>query len=90
MIMKTTLPNTFQAIQKHICFLAIAFGCIFSASAQTWGEQSSFITDDINGLAFSKTMNTGFAVAAGGRILKKTNSGKLRYRIRFVCCLFFK
>jgi photosystem II stability/assembly factor-like uncharacterized protein len=77
MNMKTRLLKTNQAILKvkYYCFLIATLGGFFSAGAQTWGMQSSLITDDINGIAFSKSVNTGFAVAMGGRILKTTNSG---------------
>jgi photosystem II stability/assembly factor-like uncharacterized protein len=75
--MKTILLKTNQALQnvKNISLLLIALGFTFSSNAQTWGTQSSMISDDINGLTFSKSINTGFAVASGGRILKSTNSG---------------
>lgn len=75
--MKTILQKSKQALQnvKNISLLTIALGLAFSSTAQTWGTQSSLITDDINGLTFSKTVNTGFAVASGGRIIKTTNSG---------------
>jgi photosystem II stability/assembly factor-like uncharacterized protein len=75
--MKTILLKTNQALQnvKNISLLIIALGFTFSSNAQTWGSQSTMISDDINGLTFSKSINTGFAVASGGRILKSTNSG---------------
>ncbi|MES2725536.1 MAG: YCF48-related protein [Bacteroidota bacterium] len=75
--MKTIVLKTKQAVQhvKNISLLIIAISVTFSLNAQTWGTQSSLITDDINGLTFSKSVNTGFAVASGGRIIKTTNSG---------------
>ncbi len=75
--MKTIVLKTKQAVQhvKNISLLIIAISVSFSLNAQTWGTQSSLITDDINGLTFSKSVNTGFAVASGGRIIKTTNSG---------------
>lgn len=75
--MKTILLKSKQAVQhvKNISLLIIAISVTFSLNAQTWGTQNSLITDDINGLTFSKSINTGFAVASGGRIIKTTNSG---------------
>lgn len=75
--MKTILLKTTEALQlvKNISLLILAMGFTFSSDAQTWGTQNSSITDDINGLTFSKSINTGFAVASGGRIIKTTNSG---------------
>ncbi len=75
--MKTILLKSNQALQsvKNVSLLIIALGFAFVSHAQTWGTQSSFITDDVNGLTFSESINTGFAVASGGRILKTTNSG---------------
>lgn len=75
--MKTILLNSKQPLWnvKNISLLIIALAFMLSSNAQTWGTQSSLITDNINGLTFSKSINTGFAVASGGRILKTTNSG---------------
>lgn len=75
--MKTTLPKTNAALQnmRNISLLILAIGFAFYSNAQTWGSQITLITDNINGLSFSKSVNTGFAVASGGRIIKTTNSG---------------
>ncbi|MES2559368.1 MAG: YCF48-related protein [Bacteroidota bacterium] len=75
--MKTLIRKTKQALRNlnAISLLVIALGFTLVSNAQTWGTQNSLITDDINGVHFSKSVNTGFAVASGGRIIKTTNSG---------------
>jgi len=43
--------------------------------AQTWGTQSTSLTDNMNSICFIKGTNTGFAAANGGRIIKTTDGG---------------
>ncbi len=76
-IMKTFLLKSNQTLRyvKNSSLLIAAMGISLFSNAQTWGTQSSGIADNINGLAFSKSSNIGFAVAAGGRILKTASGG---------------
>jgi photosystem II stability/assembly factor-like uncharacterized protein len=74
-IMKTQLLKTI-AQQGKALSLVLAIGVsALTSDAQTWGTQSTFITDNVNGISFREGSDEGIAVAAGGRIIKTTDGG---------------
>lgn len=73
--MKTQILQTMKQHGKA-AFLMLAAGLSgLALNAQTWGTQSSSITDDMNGISFRSGSDEGMAVADGGRILKTTDGG---------------
>jgi photosystem II stability/assembly factor-like uncharacterized protein len=73
--MKTQLLKTIKSYGKAIFLMLVAGFSGLALQAQSWGTQSSTITDDINGISFRSGSDEGMAVADGGRILKTTDGG---------------
>ena len=59
---------------KKILLSALALGLATITNAQTWTQQTSGVTSQLNGVKFTDTQN-GWAVGDGGIILNTTNGG---------------
>lgn len=66
--MKKNIP------MKKILLSALALGLATLTNAQTWTQQTSGVTSQLNAVKFSGTQN-GWAVGDGGIILNTTNGG---------------
>lgn len=59
---------------KKLLLSALALGLATITNAQTWTQQTSGVTSQLNGVKFTDTQN-GWAVGDGGIILNTTNGG---------------